>query len=300
MIEHEFTETIRAILVEGFGESQTSLLLASSELLKYINTKTRSANRGSKARGSFGSLYAIYVLVEDYIKGGFDENPGTYESYEGARFGALLDRQRELPFGSKLQNHALNHRVNNEFAKYFPTSDKRPIIRDTEMQRYWFDENLLTVPVVDGVANIAAAVIEIVHAYIDAKQGAFRRFMVDCDRVKELATANPEAVSEFLYSLMRPNVDARIFEVVSFAILKAFYGDQRIFWGWTPEELTRESLTLYKTGRTNANDGGIDFVMRPLGRFSRLPRPWMSPSTFWISKKSNATRSLLSSSPTQV
>lgn len=27
---------------------------------------------------------------------------------------------------------------------------------------------------------------------------------------------------------------------------------------------------LYKTGRTNANNGGIDFVMRPLGRFFQV------------------------------
>jgi hypothetical protein len=27
---------------------------------------------------------------------------------------------------------------------------------------------------------------------------------------------------------------------------------------------------LYKTGRTNANDGGIDFVMRPVGRFFQV------------------------------
>ncbi len=29
----------------------------------------------------------------------------------------------------------------------------------------------------------------------------------------------------------------------------------------------KKKLQLYKTGRTNANDGGIDFVMRPIGRF---------------------------------
>ena len=27
---------------------------------------------------------------------------------------------------------------------------------------------------------------------------------------------------------------------------------------------------MYKTGRTNANDGGIDFVMKPLGRFFQV------------------------------
>ena len=29
-------------------------------------------------------------------------------------------------------------------------------------------------------------------------------------------------------------------------------------------------MILYKTGRTNANDGGIDFVMKPLGRFFQV------------------------------
>lgn len=38
----------------------------------------------------------------------------------------------------------------------------------------------------------------------------------------------------------------------------------------TIEELVEEFLVLYKTGRTNANDGGIDFVMKPLGRFFQV------------------------------
>jgi hypothetical protein len=36
------------------------------------------------------------------------------------------------------------------------------------------------------------------------------------------------------------------------------------------DKLTAENLKLYKTGRTNANDGGIDFVMKPLGRFFQV------------------------------
>ena len=36
------------------------------------------------------------------------------------------------------------------------------------------------------------------------------------------------------------------------------------------DSLKEEKLSLYKTGRTNANDGGIDFVMRPLGRFFQV------------------------------
>jgi len=34
--------------------------------------------------------------------------------------------------------------------------------------------------------------------------------------------------------------------------------------------LAQEKLALFKTGRTNANDGGIDFVMKPLGRFFQV------------------------------
>ena len=67
-----------------------------------------------------------------------------------------------------------------------------------------------------------------------------------------------------------PNVDARIFEIVSYAMLKEYYGAQSIFWGWKETDLRQDYLMLYKTGRTNANDGGIVFVMKPLGRFFQV------------------------------
>ncbi|HEC1567092.1 TPA: hypothetical protein R1X65_001394, partial [Campylobacter upsaliensis] len=38
----------------------------------------------------------------------------------------------------------------------------------------------------------------------------------------------------------------------------------------TLDSIKEQYLELYKTGRTNANDGGIDFVMRPLGRFFQV------------------------------
>lgn len=81
---------------------------------------------------------------------------------------------------------------------------------------------------------------------------------------------DPSQAIDFIKGLLQPNVDARVFEIVSYAILKQFYSDQQIYWGWSPDELTAEYLILYKTGRTNANDGGIDFVMKPLGRFFQV------------------------------
>jgi hypothetical protein len=52
--------------------------------------------------------------------------------------------------------------------------------------------------------------------------------------------------------------------------LRYFYFNQECYFGFNLDELIKENLKLYKTGRTNANDGGIDFVMRPLGRFFQV------------------------------
>jgi hypothetical protein len=43
-----------------------------------------------------------------------------------------------------------------------------------------------------------------------------------------------------------------------------------VSFGFELDEIEKENLKLYKTGRTNANDGGIDFVMKPLGRFFQV------------------------------
>jgi hypothetical protein len=208
------------------------------------------------------------VLVEDYIDKGFVES-GSYKAYEGARFTQLFKRQRELPFGGKLQNHALNHRLNEEFRKFYPET-VLPIIRDAETSRYWFNEQLLLVELDHTTVNIAVAVKEIIDSYIAAKTQAFDEFISDCERLRDVALEDPDQINAFINGLLRPNVDARLFEIVSFAILKAAYGARAIVWGWAVDSLEQETLVLYKTGRTNANDGGIDFVMKPLGRFFQV------------------------------
>lgn len=268
MSEHRFTPIIKQILSGEFG-SASDRIFKQSELLQYLNVKTVSASRGSKARGSFGNIYAIYVLVEDYVKRDFHIS-GEYEDADGARFSDLFRRQRELPFGSKLQNHALNHRLNQEFRRYFPLTETQPILRDPETHQYWINENLLKVDVDSNEHNLAEAILRIIDAYVEVKQEAFYAFIHDCEQMQHICDESPEKVVEFISSLLRPNVDARIFEVVSFAILKAHYGDKSIFWGWELDKIEEDNLVLYKTGRTNANDGGIDFVMRPLGRFFQV------------------------------
>lgn len=267
-LRHSFTTEIISILERFFGE-RAERLFDRSDLLQYINIKAKAATRGSKSRAGFANHYAIYVLLEDYVEHGFHEK-GGYEDYGGAQFSRLFKRQRELPFGSKLQNHALNHGLNEEFKKYFPQSEYLPILRDVASNRYWINENLIRITLDGANYNLAPAIIAIIDAYVGARQSAFSEFLTQCKAMMELERKNPEVAVEFVRQLLQPNVDARIFEIVSFAILKQFYFDTVLFWGYDRDELTEERLMLYKTGRTNANDGGIDFVMRPLGRFFQV------------------------------
>jgi hypothetical protein len=267
-VEHEFTPVIMQILKKDF-KKQAEDIYKMSLLIQYLNLKTRSASRGAKARSSFGNIYAIYVLVEDYIKKNYHER-GDYTKYDGTRFSELFQRQRELPFGTKLQNHHLNHRLNEEFHKYFPTCEFTPIMREVTTKRYWINENLLKLKLGDTVYNIAPTIIRIVDAYIAAKKDAFEQFLQDCEGILQIEKGDAKKVQEFIVGRLKPNVDARVFEIVSYAILKEFYGAQTLFWGWSLDAIKPEGLVLYKTGRTNANDGGIDFVMRPLGRFFQV------------------------------
>ena len=267
-MEHAFTSRIEQALDSAFG-SPGKEVYEKSPLLRYLNIKTRSATLGAKSRGSFASIYAIYVLVEDYLAKGFDKRK-DYSDYQGARFSDLFQRQRELPFGSKLQNHALNSRMNEEFRKYFNETEYVPILRDLDTNRYWINENLLKVKVDRKIYNIASVVIDIIDEYIAVKRGAFEKFIETCERLKTVTKEGDRTVQSFILDLLAPNVDVRIFEIVSYAILEFYYHEQTVYFGQDPESIQKENLKLYKTGRTNANDGGIDFVMRPLGRFFQV------------------------------
>jgi len=240
-------EFFSKILNKHFGKDANNVY-EKSPILRYLEMKTKSVQKSSKSRANFGNLYAIYVLIEDYLKKGFDKK--DYSKYEGAKFSELFVRQRQLPFGEKLQNHALNHRCNQEFRKFFPKLKRDLIKRNQVTKRYWINDKLLTVK----NHNISKAIIEIIKKYISLKRNKFDSFLNECLFLKD--NYNKERFVDFIKSQLNPDIDARIFEIVSFVILKNYYSTKK--------------LELYKTGRTNANDGGIDFVMRPIGRFFQV------------------------------
>lgn len=183
-MEHSFTKVIKSVLETNF-KTNADVIFDNSLLLQYLNFKTRSADRGSKSRSSFANIYAIYVIVEDYVSHGFQHN-NNYKDYSGAVYSHLLARQRELPFGEKLQNHALNNRVNSEFQKFFPNSYITPIIRNLETNKYWINENFLKIKINNTIYNIAETVLTIIGSYIEKKQETFKRFISLCESIKKI------------------------------------------------------------------------------------------------------------------
>ncbi|MCD4663945.1 MAG: restriction endonuclease, partial [Bacteroidales bacterium] len=132
------------------------------------------------------------------------------------------------------------------------------------------NENLLKVKAGRKKYNIANSVVEIIDKYIETKKSAFDSFINTCEDLKIISSKKSEEIEKFIFDLLKPTIDARIFEIVSFSILKYFFINQSIFFGFEKDKLEEENLKLFKTGRTNANDGGIDFVMKPLGRFFQV------------------------------
>jgi len=59
ILQHDFTQTIIDTVNKyfpGYGD----IIVSNSQLLQYINIKTKAANRGSKSRASFANHYAIF------------------------------------------------------------------------------------------------------------------------------------------------------------------------------------------------------------------------------------------------
>jgi hypothetical protein len=223
---------------------------------QYLSKKTIAVDRGSKARRSLGNLYAILVLAEDFISGHVD----------GTQFSQLLNRMRAQPFGSKLQNHPLDNRLNDEFSRLTGlTGHFLPVQQGTSKQGKTrkISQELLSYNSSDPfvAANFIVEVVNSFSAIIASGQEEFIEVVQGLSSVTD--------IKNFVEDTLSPNSDARLFEVTSFCILKYYYSGVPIKIALNGIE-TETNLQLFKTGRTNANDGGIDFVLKPLGRFFQV------------------------------
>ena len=257
----EFTK----IILNKYYKKNTKLnineLFDNSPLLKYLNLKMGAISGNSKTRRNLANIYAIYSLLYFY-KDEFYNKPIEYQSFLGYDYSILFEFYRGLYWGNKLQNHALNSRVNSEFKnKIANVNNDLIVINDG---KYAIHIDYLYVNKID----ISKVAIQIIEKYIYLLKKKDNKLSNDIENLIRMDSAKDKKIK--ISEMLDENTEARIFEIVSYSILKNHYKNKKIYIGYSINDLKEEYLTLYKTGRTNANDGGIDFVMKPLGRFFQV------------------------------
>lgn len=253
-------EFIKEILqAEHHGNFQQ--IYDSSLLLQYLDKKMKAVHGNSKTRRSLANIYAIYSILHFY-QADFYNQPDKYRNFGGYDYMRLFNHYRGLYGGSKLQNHALNSRVNGEFKNKFPTINNDLIIIDNG--KYLLHIDYLYV----GQIDISRTAVKIIEKYVDlliAKDHALIQILQEMQEFTDYTDKKNQ-----ITALLNEDAEARIFEIISYAILKNHYKNIKVYFGYTLDTIREEELQLFKTGRTNANDGGIDFVMRPVGRFFQV------------------------------
>lgn len=131
-----------------------------SMLLQYLDKKMKAVHGNSKTRRSLANIYAIYSILYFYQKDFYNEIQ-QYKKFDGYDYMKLFAFYRSLYGGSKLQNHALNSRVNGEFKNRFPQITNDLIIIDNG--KYLLHVDYLYI---DG-KDISKTCCKIVEKYIE-------------------------------------------------------------------------------------------------------------------------------------
>lgn len=251
---------VKEILVGEYPD-EYQRIYDDSLLLQYLDKKMKAVHGNSKTRRSLANIYAIYSILYFYQ---FDyyEQPERYRQFGGYDYMRLFNYYRGLYGGSKLQNHALNSRVNGEFRNKYPHINNELIIIDNG--KYLLHIDYLYV---DGhdISKVCCKVIEKYIELLIAKDHALISILQQMESLTDYEEKKTQ-----INALLTDDAEARIFEIISYAILKNHYKNTKVYFGYSMDDVHEEELQLFKTGRTNANDGGIDFVMRPVGRFFQV------------------------------
>lgn len=257
---------IKDILISTFGD-RWKKVYDKSELIQYLNLKSNAIHGNTHSRRSLANWYAIYSILTFYNDQNFVNNKSEYLKFDGFNYTSLFEFTRKQYGGEKLQNHALNSRVNGEFAnKISKTPDKNLIVINDG--KYLIHPDYLYVDVDRKEIDIVPVALEIIKAYQKILYEKDNEFAAVLKKIKDLS--NHDEQKDALLNLLNSDTEARVFEIMSYAILESHYKNTKIYIGFTRDEIEEKYLTIYKTGRTNANDGGIDFVMKPLGRFFQV------------------------------
>lgn len=255
------TEKFVEDILKSYYPTDYNNIYSSSLLLQYLDKKMKAVHGDSKTRRSLANIYAIYSILYFY-KRDFYNQPEKYKAFSGYDYMRLFNFYRSLYGGSKLQNHALNSRVNGEFKNKFSSASNDLIIIDNG--KYLLHIDYLYVKEND----ISKVACEIIEKYVDLLMAKDNTLIGILQKMTALGNYEEKRIK--IVELLDEDAEARIFEIISYAVLKNHYKNVKVYFGYTQDSIKEEYLELFKTGRTNANDGGIDFVMRPVGRFFQV------------------------------
>lgn len=251
---------IKAILVCDY-DNEYQYVYDNSRLIQYLDKKMGAVHGDSKKRRSLANIYAIYSILHFYMDDFYNQQD-KYRDFGGYDYMKLFTYYRSLYGGSKLQNHALNSRVNGEFRNKFPSAKNDLIIIDNG--KYLLHIDYLYV----GKRDISKTCCKIVEKYVELLMEKDHALLKVLQRMEQMTDYDEK--KKQINGLLTEDAEARIFEIISYAILKNHYSNIKVYFGYSAETIKEVQLQLFKTGRTNANDGGIDFVMRPVGRFFQV------------------------------
>lgn len=257
----QITESfVKEILQADFG-AEYQEVYDDSPLLQYLDKKMKAVHGNSKTRRSLANIYAIYSILYFY-ENDFYNQPDKYRQFSGYDYMKLFNFYRGLYGGSKLQNHALNSRVNGEFKNKVPNITNDLIIINNGKYLLHIDY------LYERQYDISRTCCKIIEKYME--------LLITKDHALLQTLQEMQVITDYqekkrrIRDLLSEDAEARIFEIISYAILKNHYKNIKVYFGYSLDNIQEEELQLFKTGRTNANDGGIDFVMRPVGRFFQV------------------------------
>lgn len=251
---------VRDILTEEYPADYQQVY-DNSMLIQYLDKKMKAIHSNSKTRRNLANIYAIYSILYFY-KNDFYGKAEDYRRFEGYDYMLLFHHYRSLYGGSKLQNHSFNSRVNGEFHNRMNHAVNDLIIANNG--KYLIHIDYLYVNGYD-ISRVVCKIIEMYVQLLRTKDNVLINSLNELQSLTDYAQKK-----EKVRMLLTEDAEARIFEIITYAILKNHYRNINVYFGYSQETIKEVSLKLYKTGRTNANDGGIDFVMRPVGRFFQV------------------------------
>lgn len=256
---------IKTILQKEFPNDFENIF-EHSLIINFLKQETKSVTN-AKTRANLGNLYCIYVLIKDYQK-----KKQTYKLYNGAKFTDLLTEAKTLPSGSKLQNHPLNNRINDKFYSVNNLDRNKHtnyslVLRNQISARnslYKINDALIH----HGEFDLSNACEEIIKTFIELRINKFKNFIDECNEM--ILNFNLDKFKNFIQKNISLTEDARKFEIISFAIFKVYYERKKCYFGTDVNNIKEYNYKLFKIGRTNANDGGIDFILQPMGEIFQV------------------------------